>query len=104
MYYNQNMNEVEKLVKNIIESSRLADGNPQDPCLISDVTKFKNKFNGKRETALAILRYIIILDLSEDDIIWLYNSLPVFTSRRYITAKQCDVISDFINGLLSKSE
>lgn len=104
MYYNQEMNDLEKLLKSIIESSRLADGNPEDPCLISDVTKFISKFNSNVETTLAIIRYVVILDLSEENMIWLYNSLPVFTTHGYITPKQCDIISDLINRLLSKYE
>lgn len=102
MYYNQDMNKVEKLIKNIIESSRLADGNPEDPCLISDVTKFRNKFNSWEKTALELLKHVIILNLSDDEIVWLYKSLPVFESHRCMSKKQCNFVSCILNRMLSK--
>ncbi len=108
MHYNQNMYDLDlnlnggQLLKKIIESSKSADGNPEDPCLIDSITEFKNKFNSREKTTLAILRYAILLKLTKYDIIWLYKSLPVFMSHEYITEKQCNVISAFLNGMLSE--
>lgn len=102
MYYNQDTNELEKLVKNIIESSRFADGNPEDPCLVRDVTKFRRKFNSGKETALELFRRVIALKLSDDDMVWLCQSLPVFRSHKYMSKKQCNFLLRVFNIMLKK--